>query len=166
MHFEPVAFEPIGILHSSHFQQAGTPVQPCFAEGCSGVVELRPGLAEGLQDLEGFERIWLIYVLDRAEFRDLKVVPYLDTRGHGIFATRSPARPNPIGLSCVRVTRIQGHRIEIEEVDILNGTPILDIKPYVPAFDAHPAVASGWMSQVEMRAPRKVADGRFQLSPR
>src|ERR1035438_167598 len=117
-------FEPIGVVRCSHVSAKGTPIQPRFAEGCQGSIELRPELAEGLLDLEGFERIWILYVLDRTAFRDLQVVPYRDTQAHGIFATRAPARPNPIGLSCVRLKGIHGHILDIEEVDILDGTHV------------------------------------------
>lgn len=156
-------FEPIGVLRSAHASAKGTPLQPCFAAGCAGRVELRPDLMEGLLDLEGFERIWILVLLDRTAFRELRVVPYRDTRAHGIFATRAPARPNPIGLSCVRLKEIRGHILEIEEVDILDGTPVLDIKPYIPEYDAYAEARTGWVASESVRQGPRVADERFEV---
>lgn len=156
-------FKPIGVVRSPHASAKGTPVQPRFAESCRGRIELLPGLVDGLMDLEGIERIWILYVLDRTVFQGLTVVPYRDTHPHGIFATRSPARPNPIGLSCVRLTGIRGHILDIEEVDILDGTPVLDIKPYIPEYDAYPAAGAGWVEQETVRLGPRVADGRFEV---
>ena len=119
-------------------------------------------LCDGLLDLDGFERIWVLYAFHRTEFRGLQVVPYRDTIPHGIFATRAPARPNPIGMSCVRLLGIRGHRLEIGEVDILDGTPILDIKPYIPEYDAYPAARAGWVEADAVRRGPRVADERFE----
>jgi len=151
-----------GIVRSSHTSDAGTPIQPAFASTSKGRIELRPELAEGLKDLEGFDRIWVIYVFDRSAFKDLQVVPYRDKRPHGIFATRAPARPNPIGLSPVRLTAIHGSVLEIEEVDILDGTPVLDIKPYMPDYDAYPEARAGWADEEIVRQGPYVADDRFE----
>src|ERR1035438_8956089 len=156
-------FEAIGVVRSSHASATGTPIQPRFAGACRGRIELRPELAEGLLDLEGFERIWVLYVLDRTEFRGLTVVPYRDTQPHGIFATRAPARPNPIGLSSVRLIGIRGSVLEIEEVDILDGTPVLDIKPYIPEYDAYPDAKAGRVEAEPVRQGPQVADGRFEV---
>jgi len=158
-------FEPIGVIRSSHFGAKGTPLQPRFAEGCRGTLELRPGLAEGLMDLEGFERVWLLVALDRTAFKELTVVPYRDTRPHGIFATRAPARPNPLGLSCVRLTGIRGHILDLEEVDLLDGTPVLDIKPYIPEYDAYPDARAGWTEDESVRRAPRLADERFEAKP-
>ena len=158
-------FEPIGLVRSAHARALGTPVQPCFAAGCPGRIELRPDLAEGLLDLRGFERIWVLYVFDRTQFRGLRVVPYRDTRSHGLFATRAPARPNPIGLSCVRLTGIRGATLDIEEVDILDGSPVLDIKPYIPEYDAYSDARAGWVEAESVRHGPRVADGRFEVGP-
>ena len=160
-----MTFEPIGVVCSAHARAKGTPIQPCFAQGCPGRIELRPELAGGLQDLDGFERIWVLYLLDRTAFRDLQVLPYRDIRTHGIFATRAPARPNPIGLSCVRLRGIRGHILDIEEVDILDGTPVLDIKPYIPEYDAYPQAKAGWVEAESVRQGPKVADERFEVEP-
>jgi tRNA-Thr(GGU) m(6)t(6)A37 methyltransferase TsaA len=155
---------PIGIIHSPHPQATGTPVQSAFAQSVEGTVELFPAFAGGLKDLAGFERIWLITWLDRAAPARLEVVPYLDTEPHGIFATRSPCRPNPIGLSPVRLLGIDGGTLRVSGLDLLDGTPVLDVKPYVPAFDAFNATRIGWYGQVDAATP-KLADERFSATP-
>ncbi len=149
----------IGLVHTPHKQAAGTPVQAALAEGVAGTVEVFPEFAAGLRDLDGFERVWLVYWFDRASPAKLVVKPYLDTRERGLFATRAPSRPNPIGVSAVRLVRIEGNVLHVEGVDVLDGTPLLDIKPYVPKFDAFEAERVGWLGGVETR---RVADGRFE----
>ena len=152
----------IGIVRSPFQQATGTPVQGRLAPGVEGWVEILPELAAGLRDLEGFERVWLIYWMDRAAEARLAVTPYLDREEHGIFATRSPARPNPIGLSCVRLLGVEGNRLRIGDLDILDGTPLLDIKPYVPAFDSFPAGRIGWLAGKPLEGAR--ADSRFETN--
>ena len=151
---------PIGIIHSPHQQASGTPVQSALAAGVKGTVEVFPEYAAGLRDLDGFERIWLVYWFDRAKPSQLVVTPYLDTTPHGLFATRAPCRPNPIGLSAVQLLEVRGNVLSVEGLDILDGTPLLDIKPYIPAFDAFEAKRIGWCA--EARAKGTVADGRFE----
>jgi len=152
---------PIGIIHSPYTEPAGTPIQPTVAHGAEGTVEVFPEFAEGLQDLEGFERIWLIYWFDRAAPARLRVVPFLDPVERGIFATRAPCRPNPIGLSAVRLLKVEGNRLRIAEVDILEGTPLLDIKPYAPALDHFSIARAGWLEKVWAGRETAVADARF-----
>jgi tRNA-Thr(GGU) m(6)t(6)A37 methyltransferase TsaA len=154
-----IRVRPIGVIRTGFKQAAGTPIQPSRAEGATGAVEVFPEYAEGLKDLDGFERIWLIYWLDRAPQPRLSVTPFLDDCERKIFATRAPARPNPIGMSPVRLLRVVGHMLEIADVDILDGTPLVDIKPYVPEFDCHAVARSGWFDRASGR--RSVADGRF-----
>jgi tRNA-Thr(GGU) m(6)t(6)A37 methyltransferase TsaA len=151
---------PIGVIHSPHQQATGVPVQPAFAQGIEGTVEMFPEFAQGLKDLDGFERIWLVYWFDRASEAQLEVTPFLDTQTRGIFATRSPCRPNPIGMSCVRVSHIEGNTIHVLDLDMLDGTPLLDIKPYIPAFDAFAAERIGWFGTVKGIAV--TADDRFE----
>jgi tRNA-Thr(GGU) m(6)t(6)A37 methyltransferase TsaA len=151
--------KPIGIIRTAFQQPAGTPIQPSRSSGAKGGVEVFPEYADGLKDLEGFERIWLIYWFDRAPEPQLLVVPFLDDRQRGVFATRAPGRPNAIGLSAVRLLRVVGNTLEVADVDILNGTPLLDIKPYVVEFDCHSVEKSGWLHQSPLR--RSVADSRF-----
>jgi tRNA-Thr(GGU) m(6)t(6)A37 methyltransferase TsaA len=151
---------PIGVIHSPFVEPAGTPLQPNLAQDVEGTVEVFPEFAAALQDLEGFERIWLLYWFDRsAPFRP-RVTPFLDSEAHGLFATRAPCRPNPIGLSAVRLLRCEGRRLHIAGVDILDQTPLLDIKPYVPAFDHFEVRRAGWL---DGKPPRRVvADDRFR----
>jgi tRNA-Thr(GGU) m(6)t(6)A37 methyltransferase TsaA len=150
---------PIGVIRSPFAEPAGTPIQPVYAAGVAGTVEVCEPFVPGLADLEGFERVWLLYWCDRSASPQMRIVPYRDTQERGLFATRAPMRPNPIGLSCVALRRIDGNVLHVEELDILDGTPLLDIKPYVPAFDAFPAARSGWLG--EQRSRRTTADGRF-----
>jgi tRNA-Thr(GGU) m(6)t(6)A37 methyltransferase TsaA len=150
----------IGIIRSPHRQATGTPVQVAHATDICGTVEVFPAFGDGLKDLAGFERIWLVYWFDRAASARLEVTPYLDVETHGIFATRSPCRPNPIGLSPVRLLGIEGNTLKVVDLDILDGTPLLDIKPYVPAFDAFVARRIGWCGQL-VDGRRSVADERF-----
>ena len=152
-------FHPIGIIHSPHAEAKGTPIQPRYSEGFEGTVELLPEFAESLTDLDGFERVWLIYAFDRSEGWKPKVTPFRDTAERGLFATRAPKRPNAIGMSCVRLTRIEGTTLHVAEIDILDGTPLLDIKPYVPDYDAYPDSKAGWLDHAPK--PGAKADRRF-----
>ncbi len=152
-------FKPIGIIHSPFKQAKGTPIQPAFAKDTEGVVEVYEPYIEGLQDLEGFERIWLIFWLHKAAPFKLRVTPYLDTVQRGLFSTRAPSRPNPIGLSSVRLLRRDGCRLYIAETDILDETPLLDIKPYIAKFDSFQVKRSGWLDTVEKNSTK--ADSRF-----
>jgi len=157
-----IKLTPIGIIHSPFRQATGTPVQPSAAKGVEGAVEVFEEYAAGLKDLAGFERIWLLYWFDRAEVEApaLIVKPYLDNTRRGVFATRAPARPNPIGLSSVHLLRIQRNKLDIRDVDILDGTPLLDIKPYVPQFDIFRVARSGWLEGTV--TARRLADSRFE----
>lgn len=150
----------IGLIHSPHKEAAGTPVQSSLAAGVEGTVELFPQFAPGLKDLEGFERIWLLYWCDRAKEPQLVVIPYLDTAPHGLFATRAPCRPNPIGLSAVRLLEVRGNLLRVDGLDVLNNTPLLDIKPYIPSFDAFQAKRIGWCENA--KSISIVADSRFE----
>jgi len=155
-----MVFEPIGVIRSAFTQATGTPIQPCRAAGSAGRVELLAPYVAGLQDLDGFDRIWLLYHFDRAAAARLQVIPYRDVVEHGIFATRVPARPNALGMSCVRLVQIAGAVLHLDEVDILDGTPLLDIKPYVPEYDNYPIRRCGWIDRVP-DVP-VVADARFE----
>lgn len=149
----------IGRIRTPFVSPAGTPIQTVYADGAQGTVEVSEAFADGLADIEGFERIWLLYWCDQISKSSLRVVPYRDTQEHGIFATRAPARPNPIGLSCVRLTRVDGRVLHVADVDMLDNSPLLDIKPYIPAVDSFVVTRSGWFDL--NRADRTVADQRF-----
>lgn len=153
-------FRAIGIIHTPYESSNGTPIQPVYAQDREGTVELFAPYADGIQDLDGFDRIWLVYHLHCAPAGPLRVIPFRDNREHGVFATRSPCRPNPIGLSCVRLLVIEGNTLRVAGVDMLDGTPLLDIKPYVPEFDSFPNAKAGWLN--EQRVDRTRADARFE----
>jgi tRNA-Thr(GGU) m(6)t(6)A37 methyltransferase TsaA len=134
---------PIGVIHSPFTDKSQTPIQPSRSRA-RGFVEIYEEYAEGLQDLEGFSHIFLLYVFHESSGYSLLVKPFLDNQLRGLFATRYPSRPNPIGLSVVRLIGRQGNTLEIEGADMLDSTPLLDIKPYVPDFDLQTNVRTGW----------------------
>jgi tRNA-Thr(GGU) m(6)t(6)A37 methyltransferase TsaA len=144
-----ITCSPIGVLCTPHTRLQATPIQPVFALGVPGRAEILPEYVEGLKDLDGFSHIYLIYHFHKAGPAQLVVKPFLDTRPHGVFATRAPVRPNGIGLSIVRLVRIEGGVIHLEDVDMLDGTPLLDIKPYAPRFDRRENVRSGWLDEID-----------------
>jgi tRNA (adenine37-N6)-methyltransferase len=153
---ERLTLEPVGTIHSRHRHPAKTPIQPACAQGSPGRVELFPQYEEALDDIEGFSHLHLIYWLHRAGEvagsvagpSALKVVPYLDDLPRGAFATRAPTRPNPIGLSLVRLVERRGAVLLVEDLDVLDGTPLLDIKPYVEKFDLRVGTRGGWTDEV------------------
>jgi tRNA-Thr(GGU) m(6)t(6)A37 methyltransferase TsaA len=150
----------IGRVHSPFQRATGTPIQPYRAGSAPGYVILRPEFVDGLADLAGFDRVWLIYWFHRASAARMSVIPYRDTVERGLFATRVPARPNAIGMSCVRLLNIESNILRLAEVDILDDTPLLDIKPYVPQYDNYPVQRCGWLDTVPDKPV--VADGRFE----
>ena len=154
-----VSIHPIGVIRSLHRAAQGTPIQPTYAADSEGDVIVAPVFEAALADIDGFERIWLLYWFDRAGAFQQRVVPYRDTRERGLFATRAPCRPNAIGMSVVRLIARERNVLRVNGVDILDETPLLDIKPYVPSFDAHPGSAAGWLDRVS--EDRRTADGRF-----
>lgn len=134
---------PIGVIRSPFTDKEQTPIQTVRSQA-TGQVVIFPEYVEGLQDLDGFSHIFLLYVFHRSQGYTLKVKPFLDDNLRGLFATRYPCRPNPIGLSVVRLLARRENLLDIESVDVLDGTPLLDIKPYVPDFDEHPSTRIGW----------------------
>ena len=140
------------------------PIQPLGAKGISGTIDLDAEYADGLKDLQGFSHIILVYDFHRSEGYSLQVTPFLDDTQRGLFATRAPRRPNSIGISVVRLEKIDGTMLHISNVDILDGTPLLDIKPYVPDFDGAENIRTGWLEDKSMNATDKESDGRFKVS--
>lgn len=134
---------PIGVIHTPFTETKGMPIQPAFSQA-RGQVELLPEYVEGLQDLEAFSYVILIYALHHTNGYALRVRPFLDDVVRGLFATRHPCRPNPIGISTVRLLACRGAVLEVEGIDVLDGTPLLDIKPYVPDFDVKTDARAGW----------------------
>jgi tRNA-Thr(GGU) m(6)t(6)A37 methyltransferase TsaA len=144
-----VTFQPIGIIHSAHRAAEETPIQPVYARGAEGRAELLPEFAAGLRDLDGFSHVYLIYWLHEAGAPRLLVKPFLDDVERGVFATRAPCRPNPIGLSIVKLLRCEKNVVHVRDIDVLDQTPLLDIKPYVPRFDHRDPVKCGWIDRVD-----------------
>ena len=162
MHVKAIHYNPIGVIHSPFTDPKGTPIQPLGAQGVLGTVDLQPEYGAGLQDLGGFSHIILIYHFHQTSKEyALQVKPFLDDTPRGIFATRAPRRPNRIGISVVRLEKIEGTRLYISNVDILDGTPLLDIKPYVPDFDRGEDIRIGWLTNKVHQAASKKSDDRF-----
>jgi len=156
-----IQYKQIGVIHSRFKEPKGVPIQPSAARGIRGTVEVFPEYAPGLKDIEGFSHIILIYHFHLAKHGKLLVRPYMDKEEHGIFATRAPSRPNPIGLSVVRLIGIEGNVLHIEDVDIVDGTALLDIKPYIPEFDIRTVEKKGWLGRNVHKLPKARDDGRF-----
>ena len=157
-----VELKPIGVIHSPYHELEGMPIQPAGARGVQGTVEVFQEYRAGLKDLDGFSHIVLLYLFHQSQGFNLHVVPYLDTEIRGVFATRAPRRPNAIGLSVVQLNMVQDRILHIENVDILDGTPLLDIKPYVPEFDAQFNVRTGWLENAWQTLRHRKSDDRFK----
>ncbi|MBD3241312.1 MAG: tRNA (N6-threonylcarbamoyladenosine(37)-N6)-methyltransferase TrmO [Chitinivibrionales bacterium] len=156
-----VELHPIGTIHTPYTSREGMPIQPAGAAGVQGTVKLFDEYRPGLQDLDGFSHVILLYLFHRSDGYKLRVVPFMDTRPHGVFATRAPKRPNPIGLSVVKLRSIDGGVLHVQDVDVLDGTPLLDIKPYVPEFDSREEVRTGWLEEARKTVQRRRSDDRF-----
>lgn len=161
MAIDTVEYLPIGRILSPFTKATGMPIQPSAAKGVQGRVVIQAQFQSGLKDLDGFSHLILIYDFDRVEEYKLTVTPFLDDQERGVFATRAPLRPNPIGLSVVKLLKIQGNVLEIENVDVLDQTPLLDLKPYVPYFDRPERVRAGWIDRVKDEVKDKRSDERF-----
>lgn len=153
--------KPIGVILTPFQHASGSPIQPAGAREVEGRVELLDAYTDGLKDLEGFSHIILLYQFHKSSRYELQVVPFLDTRRRGLFATRAPNRPNPLGMSIVKLIGIEGNVLYIKGADMLDGSPLLDIKPYVPAFDHQSEVRSGWFDETEREVASQTADDRF-----
>jgi tRNA-Thr(GGU) m(6)t(6)A37 methyltransferase TsaA len=156
---DEIRYEPIGVVHSPWTSVEDMPVQPSRAGDVKGTVELFAPFVDALADVDGFSHLILITHLHRSRPWRPRVVPFLDTVERGLFATRSPSRPNPIGLSVVELVAVDGSRLTVRGVDLLDGTPLLDLKPYVGDFDGRPDARFGWLEAARAREAR--SDGRF-----
>jgi tRNA-Thr(GGU) m(6)t(6)A37 methyltransferase TsaA len=156
-----IRYKPIGIIHSPFKEPRGTPIQPAGARDIESTVEIASEYVEGLKDIEGFSHIILIYHFHLSRGYLLKVKPYMDEKSRGVFATRAPSRPNPIGISIVRLVKVDGKVLYIKDVDIVDGTPLLDIKPYVPEFDTRKVEKIGWLKKNVNKLSMARDDGRF-----
>ena len=150
-----VTYNPIGVIRSGHVKAEEAPIQPVYAGGCVGRVEVFPEYADGLRDVEGFSHLHLLYHLHKAAPARLSVKPFLNDDEKGVFATRSPRRPNPLGLSVVRLLHREGNVLHVEGMDVLDGAPLIDIKPYVARFDKIEGTRGGWHEAVDEETARK-----------
>ena len=160
-----IAYTPIGYFRTPFTSIKGMPIQPIGAEHVEGTIEVLPEFCEGLKDLEGFSHVYVLYHLHEIVGFDLIVKPFLDSQHHGIFATRSPKRPNPIGLSVMRLKKVTDNSVVLSCVDVLNGTPVIDIKPYVADFDRCDADRFGWFEGKSANAKHHRSDERFAADP-
>lgn len=159
-----IEYNAIGIVHSPFKKPEGTPIQPVVEiEETFATIELFPEYAEGLKDLEGFSHIYILFHLHLSKKQPLLVIPFLDNEYHGVFATRSPGRPNSIGLSVVKLEKIEGNLLTVKNPDMLDGSPVLDIKPYVSEFDAIKTTKNGWLEKNIHKMRHIRDDGRFQI---
>jgi tRNA-Thr(GGU) m(6)t(6)A37 methyltransferase TsaA len=159
---DTITLTPIGIIHTPFRSVEGMPIQPAGAADVNGTVEIRPEYEQGLDGLDGFSHIILLYAFHLSQGYSLKVKPFLDEERHGVFATRAPRRPNPIGLSVVRLVRVEGCTLEVQGVDMVDGTPLLDLKPFVPQFDVPQVERIGWLEKNLERLTQARADSRFR----
>jgi tRNA-Thr(GGU) m(6)t(6)A37 methyltransferase TsaA len=157
-----IEFQPIGIIHTPFKELEGVPIQPAYAAGVKGTVEVFEEYRAGLKDLDGFSHIILLYYFHLSKGFSLEVVPFMDTESRGLFATRAPRRRNQIGLSVVQLDKIEGGVLHVQNVDIIDGTPLLDIKPYVPEFDAEVKVRTGWLERAKKKVWSRKSDKRFK----
>jgi tRNA-Thr(GGU) m(6)t(6)A37 methyltransferase TsaA len=158
---DAIRFTPIGVIHSPFKEPQGTPIQPKGGKGVEGTVEVLPEYVGGLKDLEGFSHIVLVFHFHLSKGYSLQVKPYLDDKEHGVFATRAPKRPNPIGISVVRLLRVEGNLLHIRDLDMIDGTPLLDIKPYVPEMNASEVERIGWLEGKTKKVEDATDNGRF-----
>jgi tRNA-Thr(GGU) m(6)t(6)A37 methyltransferase TsaA len=157
----PITYEPIGVVRSPFTTLAGMPLQSVAAAGVKGQIELLEQFAPAVADLDGFSHLHVVSHLHRGAPGGLTVMPFLDETPRGVLATRSPRHPNPIGLSVVRLLAVAGTTLEVSGLDLVDGTPVLDIKPYVPEFDAVAAERTGWLHAAALRVHHVRADARF-----
>jgi tRNA-Thr(GGU) m(6)t(6)A37 methyltransferase TsaA len=154
-------YKPIGIIHSPFKEPKGTPIQPAGAKGINGTVEIFPEYVEGLKDIGGFSHIILLYHFHLSKGSALIAKPYMDNEAHGVFAMRGPSRPNPIGISVVCLVKVEGNMLHIRDVDIVDGTPLLDVKPYIPEFDIREVERIGWLEKNVDKLSESKDNGRF-----
>ena len=154
--------KPIGFIKTPFKTKDGMPIQPTGAKGIKGTIEIDSQYSEGLKDLDGFSHIILIYHFHLSKTYDLTVKPFMDDQLHGIFSTRVPKRPNPIGLSVVKLNKMESNILHIENIDVLDGTPLLDIKPFIPDVDSPDVQKLGWLEGKSDKMGDKISDKRFK----
>ena len=156
-----LTYKAIGVVHSPFKEPKNVPIQAAASRGIGATLEIYPQYVEGLVDIEGFSHLILLYHFHLAKTGSLMVKPFLDDKLHGVFATRSPARPNNIGISIVKLCGVESSLVHIQDIDIVDGTPLLDIKPFVPAFDCRETGKIGWFSDKLGKLESTTDDGRF-----
>lgn len=160
---QTITMHPIGIIRTQFINIADMPIQPGGSKGAEGIIEINPEFQKGLADLEGFSHITLIYHFHLVKEYKLSIVPFMDDKPHGIFATRSPVRPNAIGISTVKLNKLENNKLYITDVDMLDGTPLLDIKPFFPKYDNRENVKAGWLEgKGNIDITRIKSDKRFE----
>ena len=159
---DKIIYSPIGIIRSPFKDAVGMPIQASLSQGAEGTVEVYPDFTDGLQSLDEFSHIYLIYYFHKSKDYSLTVTPFLDNTPHGVFSTRAPKRPNAIGLSVVELTGVDKNILHIKNIDVIDGTPLLDIKPYVRKFDWHATTSEGWLSDKTYGLKQHNSDDRFQ----
>jgi tRNA-Thr(GGU) m(6)t(6)A37 methyltransferase TsaA len=162
MRHKKIIYQPIGIIHSPHKEIKGVPIQPSSAKGIQGEIELFEEYQDGLKDLNGFSHIIILYDFHKSKGYSLQIKPFLDEKLRGVFATRAPKRPNQIGLSVLKLNGIKANKLYVENVDMLDETPLLDIKPYASPFDAVEEEKIGWLSKNIKESDVKKSDERFK----
>jgi len=159
-----IQYLPIGIIHSPYNSTENMPIQPSSARGVSGMVEIFPEYEAGLKDIEGFSHIILVYHFHLSKEYKLVVKPFLEEKEHGVFATRAPKRPNGIGISVVQLIKVDKNILHVENIDIADGTPLLDIKPFVPDFEPGHDIKTGWLEKSRHKISTAKSDSRFNSS--
>jgi tRNA-Thr(GGU) m(6)t(6)A37 methyltransferase TsaA len=157
-----IRYRPIGVINSPLKEPKGTPIQPSATNGVEGTVKVFPKYTDGLKDLKGFSHIILLYHFHLSKKESLEVKPFMDEQPRGVFATRAPSKPNPIGISVVRLVRMEGNILHVRDVDVVDRTPLLDIKPYVPEFDVKDVEKIGWLEKRIRKLAKARDDGRFR----
>ncbi len=163
MNRKEISIQPIGVIHTPHHDISNMPIQPIAAVGIKGYIELFPEYVDGLTDLQGFSHITLVYHFHKIEGYQLMVKPFMDNVEHGIFACKAPKRPNAIGISTVKLLKVENNLVHIEMVDMLDQTPLIDIKPFFPKYDNRLDTKSGWLDKAtSISADRMRSDNRFK----
>ena len=159
-----IELESIGTIHTEFTKIEGMPIQPTGAKGVKGKIVIKDKYVDGLKDLEEFSHINILYLLHKVDGYLLEVKPFMDNNTHGVFATRSPKRPNRIGSSVVKIDKIEGNTVYVSNIDVLNETPLLDIKPYVPQLyeDTIDELRIGWFETKHQKAKSQKSDDRFK----
>lgn len=158
---QTIRVEPIGVIRTPFTSLEDMPIQPGGGRDVLGELIIEPHYSEGLADLDGFSHLYLIYLFHRVADTKMSVIPFLDDKPRGVFATRAPVRPNHLGLSVVELVEVAGCRVKVKNLDVLDNTPLLDIKPYIEQFDGVAESRSGWMEAVREEVEEKRSDGRF-----